>query len=144
MKTLIVAILLLSLFIQPTFAVDTSANLDDTSQYIKQLLTLINQYRESKRLAPLSLDNKLTILAHNHTADMQRSGVLSHDGFGERFKSSGRNSCVENVALNNGSPEELFATWQNSTIHDKNLLTTNIKTAGISRVGPYVTFLACD
>ena len=144
MKTLIAAILFFSLFIPPAFAVDTYASLDDTSQYITKLLNLINHYRESNRLKPLSFDGKLTILAQNHSADMQRMGVLSHDRFDERFKNSGHNSCVENVAKNYGSPRELFAAWQNSRGHDKNMLATDIKRAGISRVGTYVTFFACN
>ncbi|MGO9380145.1 MAG: CAP domain-containing protein [Dissulfurispiraceae bacterium] len=144
MKIIIAAILFFSLIIQPAYADDTYAYLDDTSQYIYKLLNLINHYRESKRLKPLSFDNKLTILAQNHSADMQRKGVLSHDRFDERFKDSGHNSCVENVAKNYGAPRELFAAWQNSIGHDKNMLATDIKRAGISRVGTYVTFFACN
>ena len=144
MQTLIAAILFFSVFIQPAFAINTSVDLDDTSQYIKQLLNLINQYREINGLNPISLDSKLTILAQKHSADMQRRQVLSHYGFEERFKHSGRNNCVENVAWNYGSANELFATWQNSTLHNKNMLVRNIKSAGISRVGYYITFFACN
>ncbi len=144
MKTIIAAIVFFSLFIQPVFAVDTYDYLDDTSHYGKQLLNLINHYRESNRLKPLSFDSKLTILAQNHSADMQRRGVMSHDRFEERFKNSGYNSCVENVAWNYGSPRELFAAWQKSREHDKNMLATDINKAGISRVGTYVTFFACN
>ena len=144
MRLLIAAILFVSLFIQPVFPVNTYAYLDNTSQYIHQLLTIINYYREGNRLKPLSLDGRLTILAQNHSADMQRRGSLSHDRFQERVKHSGHNSCVENVAWNYRSPRELFAAWQNSRGHDKNMLAGDIKRAGISRVGTYVTFFACN
>jgi uncharacterized protein YkwD len=144
MRVIFAAILFVSLLIQPVFTVDTYAYLDNTSQYIHQLITLINHYRESNHLKPLSLDGKLTILAQNHSADMQRRGALSHDRCEARFKHSGHNSCVENVAWNYRSPRELFAAWQNSRGQDKNMLASDIKRAGISRVGTYVTFFACN
>ena len=132
------------LLTSPAFAVDTAMYVDETSHYIKQLLSLINHYRENNRLKPLSFDRKLTILAQGHSADMKKSGPLSHDRFEDRFRKSGHNSCVENVGWNYMSPGELFEAWQNSGGHDKNMLAEDIKRAGISRVGSYVTFFACN
>src|SRR5512135_1421864 len=144
MKTIAAAILSILLLSSPAFAFDQVAYLNDSSQYIKQLLTYINHYRESNRLRPLSLDPKLTRLAQGHSSDMQRTGTLSHDRFDERFRKSGHNSCVENVGWNYKSPRELFAAWQNSRGHDKNMLADDIRRAGISRIGTYVTFFACN
>lgn len=144
MKTAIAATLFFALFVHPAFAADTYDYPDDTSHYIRGILELINQYRESNRLKPLSLDSKLTILARSHSADMQRRRVLSHDRFEERFRKSGCSSCVENVAWNYESPGDLFAAWQNSREHNNNMLAADIKKAGISRVGTYITFFACN
>lgn len=144
MKTVAAAILSIFLLASPAFALDNVAYLGDSSDYIKQILNHINHYRESNRLRPLSFDKKLTALAQNHSADMQRRNALSHDRFDERFKRSGHNSCVENVAWNYRSPKELFEAWQNSRGHDKNMLADDIRRVGISRVGTYVTFFACN
>ncbi len=144
MKTVAAVILSVFILTSPAFAFDKVAHLDDSSHFIKQLLNYINHYREAKRLKPLSFDGKLTLLAQNHSADMQRRGTLSHDRFEERFKKSGHNSCVENVGWNYRSPKEQFEAWQHSAGHDQNILDTDIKRAGISRIGTYVTFFACN
>jgi uncharacterized protein YkwD len=75
---------------------------------------------------------------------MQRKSILSHDLFEERFKKSGHNSCVENVGWNYQSPKELFEAWKNSKGHDQNMVADDIRRAGISRIGTYVTFFACN
>ena len=144
MKTIAAVILSFFLLTSPAFAFDTVASLEDSSHFIGQLLSYINHYRENKRLKPLSFDRELTLLAQNHTADMQRKGALSHDHFQERFKKSGHSSCVENVGWNYRSPKELFEAWQNSRGHDQNMIADDIRKAGISRVGTYVTFFACN
>jgi uncharacterized protein YkwD len=144
MKTVAAVILSIFLLTSPAFAFDTVASLDDSSHFIKQLLNYINHYRETKRLKPLSVDGGLTLLAQNHTADMQRKSILSHDLFEERFKKSGHNSCVENVGWNYQSPKELFEAWKNSKGHDQNMVADDIRRAGISRIGTYVTFFACN
>jgi uncharacterized protein YkwD len=144
MKTVAAVILSIFLLTSPAFAFDTVASLDDSYHFIKQLLNYINHYRETNRLKPLSVDGGLTLLAQNHTADMQRKGILSHDLFEERFKKSGHNSCVENVGWNYQSPKELFEAWKNSKGHDQNMVADDIRRAGISRIGTYVTFFACN
>lgn len=144
MKLLTTITLCLLVLIQPAFAVDSSVSFEGTSQYSKQLLKLINNYRESKRLKPLFFDTDLTILARSHSVDMQQRGALSHDRFEERFKKSGHNSCVENVGWNYRSSMELFEAWQDSRGHDQNMLAADIKRAGISLIGTYVTFFACN
>jgi uncharacterized protein YkwD len=137
MKTVAAVILSIFLLTSPAFAFDTVASLDDSSHFIKQLLNYINHYRETKRLKPLSVDGGLTLLA-------QRKSILSHDLFEERFKKSGHNSCVENVGWNYQSPKELFEAWKNSKGHDQNMVADDIRRAGISRIGTYVTFFACN
>jgi uncharacterized protein YkwD len=57
---------------------------------------------------------------------------------------SGRNHCVENVGWNYASPEDEFIAWKRSDEHNSNMLVPDIRRAGISKVGVYVTFFACD
>lgn len=144
MKTVAAFIVAVLLLVSPAFAVDTKTSVNGPSYYIKELLALINHYRTSNRLKPLSLDNTLMSLARSHSAEMHRSGALNHDHFNERFKRSGRNSCVENVGWNYRTPKDLFVSWQKSEGHDKNMLAGDVRRAGISIVGTYVTFFACN
>jgi uncharacterized protein YkwD len=144
MKIMLASILSICLFLSCASAADRIAYLDDSTHFTKQLLSYINHYRASNRLKPISLDGKLALLAKGHSADMQRRGTLSHDRFDERFRRSGHTSCVENVGWNYGSAKELFEAWQNSRGHDQNMLSEDIRRAGISRIGSYITFFACN
>jgi len=112
--------------------------------YEEELLHNINQYRVMNDLHPLSADETLNRLAENHSLYMNRENVLSHDNFQERFGICKRSHCVENVGWNCSNPEAQFKAWKKSREHNQNLLNKNIRAAGISRVGAYVTFFACD
>lgn len=145
MKTVILMLLAI-LLLAPNFsaAEDTIAYLDDSSHFISQLLGYINHYRQSIHLRPLSFDNRLATLAQGHCSAMQHSGTLSHDRFDERYNKSGHSSCVENVGWNYRTARELFDAWRHSSGHDRNMRAEDIRRAGISRVGAYVTFFACN
>lgn len=136
--------LLLLLFATNVAAFDGNIFINDQGKYIKELLALINHYRADNGLRPLSSDKKLINLARGHSIEMQHQGALSHDRFEERFKRSGRNSCVENVGWNYRTARDLFSAWQRSSGHDQNMLSGNIQKAGISISGSYVTFFACN
>jgi uncharacterized protein YkwD len=112
--------------------------------YEEELLHNINQYRVMNDLHPLSADETLNRLAENHSLYMNRKNVLSHDDFQERVGICKRSHCVENVGRNYSNPEAQFKAWKKSREHNQNLLNKNIRSAGISRVGAYVTFFACD
>ena len=70
--------------------------------------------------------------------------MLSHRNFQQRFEQSGHTTCVENIANGYHNPKDLFEAWRNSEGHNMNMLSQDIKIAGISMAGPYVTFFACD
>jgi uncharacterized protein YkwD len=74
---------------------------------------------------------------------MHANNSLNHDGFNDRAARSGFSYCVENVGWNYSTPEAQFEGWRNSSGHNQNMLNTHIGYAGISKVGSYVTFLAC-
>jgi len=143
MRIIITALLSAVLLFSAAAASDQAAYISEQSSYSKELLSQINHYRMSHGLKTLSFDKKLAELAQGHCASMQRSGVLCHDNFDQRFKKSGHTSCVENVGWNYSSPKELFVAWKNSSGHDNNMLAGDIQKAGISIVGTYVTFFAC-
>jgi uncharacterized protein YkwD len=140
---LILSFVLAAIFM--TFNVAYAADTDGLlSPFEKKLFRFINQYRVKKGLNPLSTDETLQRLAKTHSLDMNRKDSLCHDLFEERFKKSGRSHCVENVGWNYPTPEAQFQVWKNSRGHNVNLLSRKIKYAGISAVGAYATFFACD
>jgi uncharacterized protein YkwD len=120
------------------------SNHPSSTQFHTNLLSQINHYRARSGLKPLSIDKRLTTIAKGHCSDMNRSQMLSHRNFQQRFEQSGHTTCVENIANGYHNPKELFEAWRNSDGHDKNMLEKDIRLAGISMDGPYVTFFACD
>jgi uncharacterized protein YkwD len=109
-----------------------------------KLLDHINQYRAGNGLNPLRVDKALQGLAKNHSRQMDRENYLSHDAFHERVIRSRRSRCVENVGWNSPTPEDQLRAWKTSEGHNSNLLNKKIKSAGISKIGAFVTFFACD
>jgi uncharacterized protein YkwD len=142
----IVAVLIVSLFMLsiPASAIATDKQINGPSRYGKELLDIVNNYRTGNHMKPLAFDTKLIALAHDHSSKMHRRDDLNHDGFNERFKKSGRTSCIENVGWNAKTAKEQFLEWKKSRGHDKNMLAEDIRRVGISKEGPYVTFLACN
>ncbi|MCD4689806.1 MAG: hypothetical protein K8R55_10835 [Desulfuromonadaceae bacterium] len=115
----------------------------DESDYESSLRDLISNYRQENGLGRLAFDAPLHDLAQEHSTNMQASGVMSHDGFTERYNRSGYGICVENVGWNYPTPEAMFDGWRNSSGHNTNMLDARIDWAGVSREGAYITFFAC-
>jgi uncharacterized protein YkwD len=113
------------------------------SAYETQLLELISAYRTSNALSPLSFDALLNSLAAEHSEYMHTNNSMNHDGFYDRAARSGFSYCVENVGWNYPTPGAQFDGWRNSSGHNQNMLHTRIDYVGISKVGSFVTFLAC-
>jgi len=150
-------ILLLNSFLTPAYATDEEASdtyeeklLHSINQYQasdtyeEKLLHSINQYRGQHNAPPLSLDKTLHILAKAHSQYMRSSDKLGHTNFEDRYRQCKRKICVENVGWNFMTPEAQFEAWRVSEGHNINMLNKEIRRAGISKVGSYVTFFACD
>jgi uncharacterized protein YkwD len=111
--------------------------------YARQLVALVNQYRESHDRPALTVDGTIGGLAREHSLDMSKSGRLNHDGFPFRVKRSGRAMCVENVGWNQPSARSQFDAWRASPGHDHNMLDPRVDRIGIGFAGGYVTMIAC-
>jgi uncharacterized protein YkwD len=135
-------LLLLTVCLQAnrTYAVDENRSFS----YETELLHRINEYRRANGLNILSFDRVLNRLARNHSRHMNKKNVLCHDNFEDRFRECGRSACVENVGWNSPAADAQLLAWKNSGQHNANLLNRKIRYAGISKVGAYVTFFACD
>jgi uncharacterized protein YkwD len=89
---------------------------------------LVNKYRQSKNLPPLTADPAITAQARVHSENMARTSNLSHDGFHERAESVSQTivyrKAAENVAYNMGYAQpDLIAIqdWIESPGHNRNM-----------------------
>jgi uncharacterized protein YkwD len=102
---------------------------------------LINAYRKSKGLKPVTLNAQLTAAAKEHSRDLARWDRISHYGSDgsnpwDRVKRAGYNARVtaENVGTGQISIDEVMRGWQQSPGHNKNLLMPDVDNMGIALV----------
>jgi uncharacterized protein YkwD len=69
---------------------------------------------------------------------------LGHQNFGSRFNRAHSSGCAENVGWNARTPHEQFAGWRDSAGHRRNMLDRTMRRVGVSKVGAFVTFFACQ
>jgi uncharacterized protein YkwD len=89
----------------------------------------INQYRESRNLPPLQLDDRLSTQARIHSEAMAKGEVpFSHDRFEDRADAISQiipyRSVAENVAYNQGftdSATQAVDGWLKSNVHLQNI-----------------------
>ncbi|MBW4665477.1 MAG: CAP domain-containing protein [Chroococcus sp. CMT-3BRIN-NPC107] len=95
----------------------------------KSIHQQINQYRQSRKLPPLTLDARISAQAKIHSQNMANSKVpFSHDGFDERVTVIRRQipyrAAAENVAFNQGYPnpaKQAVDGWIKSDGHRVNI-----------------------
>jgi uncharacterized protein YkwD len=93
------------------------------------VLQQINQYRASRKLAPLKLDARISAQAAAHSQAMAAGKVpFSHNGFNQRVQTIARSlpysSAAENVAYNQGYADpatQAVQGWLKSPGHLKNI-----------------------
>ena len=141
LKTIVMTVLL-------SACAASSQPVANTVDFGAETLTLINSYRVSRGLSPLTSNGALRTLARQHSQYQAAKNAISHDGFRQRSaqaKAAGLSVvCAENVGYNYRNAQHLFSGWKNSTPHRTNLLRPNIRYAGVSVVGAYATFFACE
>ncbi|QZZ22128.1 CAP domain-containing protein [Leptothermofonsia sichuanensis E412] len=101
-----------------------------SSQSMEQaVLTQINQYRQSRRLPPLTLDSRITSQAQAHSQAMANGRVpFGHSGFQQRVQVITRSipyaGAAENVFRGMGSQNpatQAVQSWLKSPGHRKNI-----------------------
>lgn len=126
----------------PTATTPPACNPTGNTAFEATLLSLINQERQNRGLAPYNLDSRLQAAARLHSADMACNNFLSHTGSDgssvrDRVRRQGYNWTWvgENIyATSNTSstaPQQAFTWWMNSGPHQANLLNTNYIDIGI-------------
>ncbi|HWB44334.1 MAG TPA: CAP domain-containing protein [Hyphomicrobiaceae bacterium] len=107
----------------------------------EKAVALINAYRKSKGLKPLTLNAQLTEAAKAHSADLAKWDRISHYGSDgsnpwDRVKRAGYHAklAAENVGTGQVTIEEVMKGWEASPGHNKNLLLADARHMGIALV----------
>ena len=112
---------------RPETSMNTNVASSPINDLEKAVNQQINQYRESKKLPPLSVDPRITQIARIHSENMANGKVrFSHDGFEGRAKAITipYQSVSENLAYNMGYIDPVrnaVEGWIKSDGHRKNM-----------------------
>ena len=89
------------------------------------LVTLINNYRQSKGLRTLEVINHISFKSQEHNIYMIDNNVVNHDYFQQRsdnlIRVLGAEKVAENIAYNYQTAESAFTAWMNSPAHKANI-----------------------
>ncbi|MGA7327970.1 MAG: CAP domain-containing protein [Rhodomicrobium sp.] len=120
-------------------AIEQEVPLGSPAKAASEALRLVNEYRRSHRLPPLTLDRNLSSAALAQAADMARHNRFSHLGpngadLDKRLTAAGYNYAVaaENVAVGKNSAAGLIADWKTKPLESQNLLLPDAKQMGIA------------
>ena len=101
-----------------------------------EILTLVNEHRQSLGLTSLNTLNIISSVADSHTDYMIETGAVSHDNFSKRADALTKNakakSVAENVAYGYGTAEGVVRGWLKSDGHRKIIESANYTHFGIS------------
>ena len=103
----------------------------------KGILDWTNAQRKGGGLSELVANEKLTLAARAHAANMARYSKLDHNlggSVGDRVRAAGYgfSSAGENIAWNSSSPSETVRMWMNSSGHRANIMNANYSELGIA------------
>jgi uncharacterized protein YkwD len=100
----------------------TTYNYNETES---KLITLINDYRQSKGLNPLTVINHISYKSEEHNFYMIDNNVVNHDYFQQRsdnlVRVLGAERVGENIAYNYQTAESAMSAWLNSPSHKANI-----------------------
>ena len=103
-----------------------------------QVLAIVNTERAKAGCKPLAFNAKLTAAARKHSTDMQNRNYFSHDTpegveFATRISNEGYkwSGAAENIAKGQRNPQDVMASWMNSSGHRANILNCNLKDLGV-------------
>lgn len=100
----------------------TTYNYNETES---KLISLINDYRQSKGLNPLTVINHISYKSEEHNFYMIDKNVVNHDYFQQRsdnlVRVLGAEKVGENIAYNYQTAESAMSAWLNSPSHKANI-----------------------
>jgi uncharacterized protein YkwD len=133
MKTRLLIFLLLLLFtgISSSFIITKEASSTpaqaDLLKMEEEVWRLVNDYRVSKGLSKLEMNEYMRELCREHSQNMANGTVnFGHGGFDERtdliWAKIAMGAIAENVAYNSSGAQQALVQWQNSSGHNTNML----------------------
>lgn len=121
----VLLILLFSCTAEPLQNETITVEAENNVQLEQELLSVVNDYRNSLNLKELIFSEIAYKYANKHTDYMISKGSLSHDNFSARASSINSEVAVEmvaeNVAKDYDTAMEAFEGWYNSTNHKKTM-----------------------
>lgn len=110
----------------------------NSSAFVKEVVSLVNEERGKAGLAPLAALDSLNKVAAAKATDMRANNYFSHtsptygspfemmSAFGVTYSYAG-----ENIAMGQRTPEEVMKAWMNSPGHKANILSKNFNYIGV-------------
>ncbi|PKR78183.1 transporter [Halalkalibacillus sediminis] len=117
---------------------EKETQLESNPTFEKQVVTLVNQVRKEHGLDPLQQSQRVGGVARDKSIDMAEHNYFSHqspnygspfdmlEAYGISYRAAG-----ENIAMGQGSPEQVMDSWMNSEGHRKNILSENFNQLGV-------------
>lgn len=111
------------------------------SQFENEVVTLTNQERAKNGLAPLQIDEELSVVAREKSNDMSARNYFDHNSptygspfdmmqsYGISYRAAG-----ENIAKGQQTPQEVVNAWMNSQGHRENILNSSFTHIGVGFV----------
>ncbi|MCX4776050.1 CAP domain-containing protein [Streptomyces sp. NBC_01264] len=110
---------------------------------VAEVLALVNKERAAVGCPVLTVNEKLTKAAQDHSEDMAAHSNMSHTGSdgsdpGQRITRAGYQwrTYAENVAYGYPTAAKVMEGWMNSPGHKRNILDCNVKEIGIGLAQP--------
>jgi uncharacterized protein YkwD len=126
----------------------TPLNQAQESSMEGQVLALINNARVASGLGQVVGDGFLDSLALQHSQDMIKTNVMSHEGFENRantiITTLGAHCIGENVAMGYSTAASLVQGWLDSPGHRQNIMNPVFRKMGIGIAGIFATQMFSD
>ncbi|HEU5475056.1 MAG TPA: CAP domain-containing protein [Actinophytocola sp.] len=112
----------------------------DAAQQVERVIALVNEERAKIGIAPLTVDERLTAAALQHSTDMANREYFDHTSpegvrFDQRIREAGYLSPgAENIARGQQSAAQVMKAWMESPGHAANILNPALTTIGVALV----------
>jgi uncharacterized protein YkwD len=114
---------------------------DGNAAFEAEVVAIVNTERAKAGCPAVTADDRLTVAARGHSADMAARNYFSHTtpegvAFSTRITNAGYrfSRAGENIAKGQRTPAEVMTAWMNSSGHKANILTCAFKNIGVGVV----------
>lgn len=109
---------------------------DSYTELEYEVVSVINEYRSSINLPPLSILNSVSGAAQSHSKYMASHKNMNHDNFNARsnylMENENAQIILENVAYGYNTAQDVVNAWIRSASHKTNILNPSVTHFGLS------------